>query len=310
MQARANLPHWHETTGAGQVKFTNRRNLHPAIVEAVTQDPYHAGDCDITVTQLIGPPQIRYLARKHHDELVDDVSDRIWSLLGQAIHVILERAGTGDIREGRLYANLSGWRIGGQMDSYSFAEKKLSDYKFTTVWSVIFGKPEWEWQLNAYAWLLRQNGYDVREAEIVAILRDWSRRKARFESNYPADPVVQIPMPLWDQEKLDRYLRYRIWVHRRGDGIECSEQERWYQGTKVAVVKNGCTRASRVLDTREQAMEWAWQKGLVQDPKAGEIPGYSFEDRPGANVRCEDYCLVAQFCEQWKRLQSQSAATG
>ena len=59
----------------------------------------------------------------------------------------------------------------------------LIDYKVTSVWAVIFGKIEWERQLNCYAWLFRQKkeniGKSVGSLKICAILRDWNRRDAR-----------------------------------------------------------------------------------------------------------------------------------
>ena len=67
----------------------------------------------LSVTRLIGPPQIRILERLHQDELTEDASDRIWALVGQIGHGILERAETSAITERRLFADLEGWRIPG-----------------------------------------------------------------------------------------------------------------------------------------------------------------------------------------------------
>ena len=70
---------------------TNVHGLPEALVPAVTNDPYVGGG-DISVTKLIDAPQVRALTRKHHDKLVVDVSERIWALLGQGVHTVLERA--------------------------------------------------------------------------------------------------------------------------------------------------------------------------------------------------------------------------
>jgi hypothetical protein len=70
--------------------LTNRLGLPQAIVDAVTNDPYTKGESDISVTQLIQPPYQRKL--RVENEVVEDVSDRIWSLVGQVGHSILERS--------------------------------------------------------------------------------------------------------------------------------------------------------------------------------------------------------------------------
>ena len=85
------------------MKITNKFNLPEAIYEAVKNDGYTRGDSDISVTQLIDSPYIRELKNNHNSEIEEDATDRIWSLLGQAVHTILERADTEDLKEERLY---------------------------------------------------------------------------------------------------------------------------------------------------------------------------------------------------------------
>src|SRR6202142_1696526 len=88
------------------MKYTNKQNLPQPIVKAVTNDSYNSGDCDISVTSLLKPPQMLALERLHKDDLEEDVSDRIWSLLGQVIHGILERAEETAVAERRLYIDI------------------------------------------------------------------------------------------------------------------------------------------------------------------------------------------------------------
>ena len=72
--------------------ITNKHGLPQSIVDAVANDPYVGGG-DISATKLIDAPQIMQLTRQHKDQITVDVSDRVWSLFGQAIHTMLERAG-------------------------------------------------------------------------------------------------------------------------------------------------------------------------------------------------------------------------
>lgn len=275
------------------MKITNHANLPDAIVQAVINDPYNAGDCDISVTRLIGPPQIRILEQQHRDEIEEDAADRIWSLVGQIGHGILERAETEAITEERLFCEVDGWRVSGQYDRMVLLpDGTLQDYKFTSVWAVLNGvKPEWEAQLNLLRYLAEVNGYPpVRQLQIVAILRDWSRSKAKAGGNYPPVQVKILDVPLWTMAEAERYIGERVRLHKaaeEGNVPPCTAAERWERETTYAVKKPGRKSAVRVFGNMEQAQALAGQtqKGYV-------------EIRKGESIRCADYCAVRDFCSQ------------
>jgi hypothetical protein len=79
------------------VKFSNNYDLPEPIVRAVIFDPYTKGDSDFSATGLAKPARAGALEIKHADEITEDVSDRLWSLLGQLGHLLLERAYQKDI---------------------------------------------------------------------------------------------------------------------------------------------------------------------------------------------------------------------
>src|SRR5207248_8925231 len=89
--------------------FTNSLSLPRPLVEAVRADDYSRGDCDYTTNQLIRPVRINSLLNKHRDQISEDASDRIWTLFGQAIHTIFDRAkdglGFGFVTEHRYFMN-------------------------------------------------------------------------------------------------------------------------------------------------------------------------------------------------------------
>lgn len=74
------------------MKWTNKGNFPEAIVKAITNDSYSKGDADFSVTELINPPQVKKLQKMHSQELVKDVSENIWMLLGTSVHSILEES--------------------------------------------------------------------------------------------------------------------------------------------------------------------------------------------------------------------------
>jgi hypothetical protein len=274
------------------MRITNHANLPDAIVQAVKNDPYPLQDTgDISVTRLIDAPQIRVLRERHRDEIEEDAADRIWSLLGQVAHGILERAETVAMTEQRLFANVAGWRVSGQFDRLAvLPDGTLQDYKVTSVWAVINGvKADWLHQLNCLRWLAEQNGHPVRRLQIVAILRDWSRGKALGDANYPQRQVKVLDVPVWTLQEAGDYIRERVRLHQAADdGLvpECSPEERWERPTTYAVMRRGRKSALRVFDRLADARDLANE------------PDRHIEVRPGRAVRCEEYCPVAQFCPQ------------
>src|SRR5688572_7249540 len=139
--------------------LTNELGLPQPLVSAVANDDYSRGDADASVTELPSPPQLVALLRKHGESLTEDVSERIWSLFGQAVHEILRRADVDALTEMRLTIPVDGWRVSGAFDRLAlFPDGLLSDWKVSSAYSVILRdsdgtvgiKPEWEKQLNLY----------------------------------------------------------------------------------------------------------------------------------------------------------------
>ena len=193
------------------MNITNRHNLPAPLVAAVANDDYHHNS-DISVTGLISPPQIRMLRKQYSAQLSEDVSDRIWVLLGQAVHTILERANVDGAAEERLSVEIAGWSVSGKGDLWH-DQGTLSDYKVTSVWSYLIGD-RWEWQaqLNLYAYLFVKHGMPVEKLQNVLILRDWQASKA-VESDYPKASVAVLPQRLWTLADAESYLETRVRLH-------------------------------------------------------------------------------------------------
>lgn len=272
------------------MNLTNVYELPEALVRAIKNDPYTGGG-DISVTKLIDSPQVRVLRKQYGHAVVEDVSDRIWSLLGQAVHTILERAGDEEhVKvEERLYAEVLGWKVSGQYDRMDLHGTTLDDYKVTSTYTVE-GKIEWERQLNCLRWLAVQNGYKVEKLRIIAILKDWKKSKAKIDPNYPQVPVAVVNVPVWDLAETALYIEERVALHQaaeEGDVPECTDEERWFSGTKFALMKKGGKRAIKLFERKDEI---------------GDIPDGTFiEERPGIYRRCADYCEVSGFCEQYQR---------
>ena len=279
------------------MEYTNNHNLPQPIVSAIRRDTYvKVGD--ISVTELIKPLRIRQLELRHDKEIIVDVSEYLWMLLGSSVHAMLERADTSNhLSEERLTPVVHGCHISGTPDLLT-TEMTLQDYKVTSVYSFLLGdKPEWTAQLNLYAWLYRKHGFEAKAAQIVAILRDWMVSRALREPDYPQAGFMVVDVPLWSQEEQEALVGGLVRLHQTADKVvdndlpECTPEERWQKEDVWAVKKKGNKRAmSGGLYTNEQG---------AKDHAAAQPSPVEIEFRPGESIRCSRYCKVAPWCNWW-----------
>ena len=71
--------------------LTNLNNL-PAPLVAACEDHHVSSGSNLSLTSVYAPAKQVALQKKHRGEMTEDATQRIWSVLGQAVHVILERA--------------------------------------------------------------------------------------------------------------------------------------------------------------------------------------------------------------------------
>ena len=280
--------------------ITNNHDLPAPMFRALSHDGYMAGTkkADISVTTLIGPPKINQLKKRYNDQITEDASDRVWALLGQSVHKVVELAGgEEEMTEKRLYKEINGWTLTGQTDLFETGNQTISDFKVTSVFSFLLGgKAEWEAQINLNAMLWREYGYQVKKGQIVAILRDWQASKAEYDKEYPQCAVHIVDIPLWDDSEVVRYATERVVLHQScavmpDDLIPaCSPKERWAKSDTFAIKKDGNKRAAKVCETLEEAQNLLPTYGAK----------HSIETRAGGNIRCERFCSVAPFCHYYK----------
>lgn len=298
------------------MKITNKTGLPQSIVSAVSHGTYDRGECDFSVSDLIRPPQLYGLSQAHRGELEEDAADRIWALMGTAVHYVIEAQRKPQdeavLSEQRLLAPVGDWLISGKPDHFEIEAGRLVDFKITSAWAVMdcltnLLKPDWLNQLNYYAYLLRYNGYEVNELQIVAILRDWSRANyLRSPASYPEKNIVVLNVPLLDPEVVSTRLATACEEHQAaldGNARPCTNSERWYNPGKIALMKHGRKSAVKLFDTAadvEVAAANPEFTALTLDGDAITLgPKHYLETRPNAYPRCENYCEVADYCDQW-----------
>ena len=297
------------------MKITNKFNVPETLVALASRDFYSKGKSDYSVTEIISPPRIQRLRRKHYDEIEQDVADMLWMLMGTALHVVAERSEVaGHTNEERLTIGIDDIRLSGAIDLQKDDEDGITifDYKFTSAWALMNDKPEWEQQQNIYKYLVeRVKQRPVKGLKICALIRDWSRRDAMNKPTYPQAPIQVIDIPMWTYEKAEAFIKERVELHRASkvnqDWDEelspCTDEERWMRETTYAVKKEGRKTAIRVLETEEEAKEL-----LATLPPTAK--GF-IEIRKGEAIRCTgNYCGVSQWCSQYQSTLKESEDEG
>jgi hypothetical protein len=284
------------------MKITNNFGLPQPFVNVAKKPSYSKGKAHISATGLLNSPKILSLMKKFDDELEQDVMDMIPQMMGTAFHNMLEQGFDNEnIIEQRFFAEIDGWKISGAVDLQVEDKNGLhiKDYKTTSVWAVMNDKPEWEQQLNIYAWLFEQNKKEkVQSLEIVAILKDWSTSEAKRKPDYPQNRAVMVPIRLWSTEEQEKFIKDRIAKHsacefamETGSQLpDCTPEEMWEKPAVWALIKQGNTRAKSLHDSPASAEEAKKEAGS----------GYDIQIRQGERTRCKDYCLVSKWCQQYK----------
>jgi len=286
------------------LKITNKHGIPDTFVNVLKRPTYSKGRAHLSATQLLNSPKIVAMTKKFEDELEQDVSDMVWSIFGTAIHGVLEHGKDDNhIVEERLHTTFDGWRISGAIDLQILTGPdtiSIRDYKTTSAWAVMNEKIEWEQQLNIYAWLVETCKLKIVDSVgIVAIIRDWSRREAAKNPDYPQSPVKEITINLWPYQQREDFISERISKHSECEfHMEtdeelppCTPEEMWEKPTTFALKKKGGVRAIKVYETMEDAER-------ACDEKVHEI-----EVRLGTRTRCESFCPVNNYCQQWRDYQ-------
>ena len=287
--------------------LTNNLGLPQPFVDAVSSD-YKYTEGRYSVTSILKGIREAILQRRHNDEIDEDVSSRVWAIFGTAVHKILEESSEteDELKEAFLEVEVPGteYRLSGKFDLFNAKEKKVTDYKTASVWKVIHN--DWEdyrKQLLCYCWMLKQIGFEANKGEIVALLRDWNKSKAKFDREYPPYQVhiQRFEFTEEDFKGIEKFIveKFQEIIYAetlKDDELPiCSPSERWARPSKYAVMKIGRKKAIKLYDSREEA-----QLRAENENEALGKAEYYVEHRPGTNPKCEEYCSVCKFCSFYK----------
>ena len=277
---------------------TNKMNMPAAFVNFVSNTRHNAPGTLSATTLLQGDKQI-VLFDRHFDELEQDAADLVWATFGTAFHSVMEKQNDDAFKEEGFEVQIDKWKVTGRVDRYDLENEVLEDWKTASVWKVIYGDfKDWKAQGLTYAWLMKQNGLNVKKCRFVALLKDHSKTDAKRKPDYPQKPVFIYEFDVTDadleatEERIRAKIKSITEAYKLGDDDipPCSEEERWATATKYAVMKEGRKSALRVFD------DYASADNFVLD-----MPEHCFiEARPGESKKCADYCPCAEFCSFYR----------
>ena len=281
------------------MKVTNNLHLPEAFVNAVSVERHNKSGQYSATTLNKGVKEI-ILQERYWEQFTTDAADNVWAVFGTAVHAILEKNGDGNFHEEKFDIGVSNSRVTGIVDSYDMERGIINDWKTASVYKVMKGDfADWRKQGLTYAWLLKQNGLDVRRCRFIALLKDHSKSKAKFDATYPQSPVFVYEFEVTPEEleQTEERITQKVIAieaaEKMGDDdiAPCSAEERWADPEKFAVMKNGRKTAVRVFDTQADA-----------DACAGELGNSHYvEHRPAISRKCGDYCLCKDFCNFYQQ---------
>ena len=284
------------------MRYTNKHNIPLAIYNALVRDDYVLKG-DISATGLTKSVRQVQLAKRFDKLIVVDASTRLWSLLGRAVHNIVEQHGPDEyVMEETLKAEVLGWIVAGTPDVWIPSLRDLDDYKVTAVAALSKAKEEWVTQLNYYRWLIEtQTGVLVNNMTIHAILRDHMIWNLFKDKNYPLIPFKSRPIEKLSLDKVEAMIYANVKRHQEGEGFDdaaipnCTPAELWQDPDKWAVLKKGGKRAipGGVCDTQDAAED------LVKLKESAGKASYTIDYRPSQAKRCH-YCDPRCVCGQYK----------
>ncbi|MCM1220488.1 MAG: PD-(D/E)XK nuclease family protein [Lachnospiraceae bacterium] len=283
------------------MQVTNKLHLPAAFVKTVSVERHNKAGCYSATTLNKGTKEI-ILQERHWDEFETDAADNVWAVWGTAVHSLFESVPDDNFHEEKFDVAVGNSRVTGVVDSYDMERGIINDWKTASVYKVMKGDfADWHRQGMTYAWLLKRNGLDVRRCRFIALLKDHSKSKAKFDPAYPQSPVFvcEFDVTPEDLEAAGDRIGAKVAeieaAEKMGDDdIEpCTAEERWADADKWAVMKNGRKTAVRVFDSEADAEAFAGELGN----------SHYVEHRPAVSRKCADYCLCKDFCSFYKQMQ-------
>ena len=225
------------------MKYTNKDNIPLALAIMFLDDryDYNHSEKTISATSLLDTTKQIILSQRLTGEGELDVSDRIASSLGSAIHTALEQAWLNNPKqimhslgypndvitytcvnptktdlinvsglipvyvEQRASKQIAGWTVTGKFDI--IIDGRLNDLKNRQAYAYIFQSNAEKdiLQASIYRWL-NQDKVTHEDFSILWIFTDWSKKEARQNKDYPQKRWMEQKYRLKPVEVIEEYI--------------------------------------------------------------------------------------------------------
>jgi hypothetical protein len=294
--------------GGIDMKYTNEHNLPEPVKMWLESDQYDYLPGVFSATRILKPTRVIVLEELHKDELEQDISDVIAPRYGTALHDSFEKVHIPNtIQEIRFFAELDGYKLSGKPDILQEVgnHMELWDLKSTSVWTYIYKSKieEYRKQLSIYRWLIT-NGEpqtpmkDIkvvsRNAKIIYIFTDWSRKASKEGTDYPKIRIVVEGIELMTTEETVDFIRGRLgaihhYLQKPQEKLPmCTNEELW---RRALVMKEGRKTPVKKFNTEEDARKFLSTCDSTHSLEWGEVN------------RCA-YCQVTKWCEQYQEFKN------
>jgi hypothetical protein len=277
---------------------------------------YDNGGADYSVTTLLDPPRVVHLNKRHLAKVDLWIQDLLHSWTGTAAHAymefclkkVMEDDGSPKyVCEERNEVTINNRVVSGSFDILWKKMLSLWDMKNTSTWKIMFGsKDDWTAQQNMYRYLYWLKHHEtIKSLNIIGMFRDWSKaNKMRYGREYPTYPVLKYALPIWDLNKTYDFMVERVELMMAHEDTAdddlplCTFEDMWSRPDKYAVKADDRKNALRVCDSLQDAKEWVAQY-LSRDSCKHKIKQLSYELRASERTRCEHWCPINRYCNQY-----------
>jgi len=286
------------------MNITNKFNLPKFLVDIVENNEHVHNPLSYGVTSVLSPIRETILRRKFEKELSEDINDMINMIFGSAFHDFMEKNDKSDaLKEYKISIKVPETErlLTGIIDRYDQNNFTVYDYKTTTTYKVIEQDfKDYKMQGLMYAWLLKQEKKHVEKITFQLFLKDFSKSRSERTENYPDSAYYEWTYTIQpnDLNDIEIYITERMKRLQLNESLPnelldmCSDEERWYTGNSYAIMKLGKTKAERVFNTMQEALDYSYKKA----------PNSVIQERKGIYRKCEQYCSVRHICPFGKKI--------
>lgn len=280
--------------------------VYDAILQYTKQ--YNSGNSDYSVTTLQNPPRIVQLTKRHGHKIPFAVEDHLPGFMGTAIHNYVEamlRQAHPDIYrlEERLEYTLLKRKTSGAYDILQ-NEHTMWDIKTSKAFNYVYNdRHHWTCQQNIYRWLYHHHYKKLlKKLNIIFWAWQWDKYTMMQNKQYPRAQIVPISLPVWSLDRTWDYMKERMQMMIDSENLsdtnlpECTPEEMWSRDDVFAVHRKNRKKALRLCPSNKAALDWM---NTYQQESGIPLAELYVDYRPGYRIRCEEWCGVNKWCNQY-----------